>query len=197
MLEGFCAYANVVIAARFAQREYGIKRVMIADWDCHHGNGTVFFTCNDTSVLFCETASVERPFRECNKDKKHIISVAVGGQRSHDDFVNVWKETLIPAADAFKPELVLVSSGFDIKRDDPVCGGRFKATARTFSALTRLVMDVAEKHCNGKLVTLLEGGYRNRGTDQYRAIAECASSLLATLISGEEQPESAFYREIE
>lgn len=190
---GYCVYANVVIAAQYAREEYGLERIAIIDWDCHHGNGTVEFLCLDTNILFLEFGFSDIPYEECNIEWNHILSKGVPGNKENDDYLATWN-TFIPAFERFKPELIIISSGFDLKKGDPVCGGGLNVTAKGVSQLTRLVMGVADTYCNGRLVSVLEGGYRDElVSSEYWGLAECAENHLKTLLTGQVQPETPFF----
>jgi acetoin utilization deacetylase AcuC-like enzyme len=183
---GYCVYANVVIAAKFARERFGIKRVLVIDWDYHHGNGTEFFLQDDPDALFFDTCggSFYTP-----SDRIHGL-MSCGA--NNDDFVNVWNEKLIPAAREFKPQLVLICCGFDSKRNDT--HGCFDLTAQGFSRLTRLAMDIAQESAEGRVVSILEGGYADRDTQTtFSGLACCAESHVRTLVSREVQPEAEYY----
>ncbi|MBD3242415.1 MAG: histone deacetylase [Chitinivibrionales bacterium] len=192
---GFCAYANVVIAARYAQKEMGLERVLIVDWDYHHGNGTVHLVCSDTSILFFEAGSAAAMYEECNGARRHVITVSLQ-KTGNDGYVEAYRKHLLPAAASFRPQIVLVSSGFDLKAGDAL-GGR-GVTAQGVSLLTRLVMDIAEEYCKGRLVSVLEGGYSDFGSTppSYRGLAACAEAHIRTLLTGDIQPEAPYFVEL-
>jgi acetoin utilization deacetylase AcuC-like enzyme len=161
---GFCLFDNVALAARHAQAKHGARRVLIADWDVHHGNGTQDIFYEDGSVLFFDTH--QHPLYpgtgradETGRGPGAGLTIncpfpAGAGRR---EIVGAFREKLVPAAEAFRPDLVLVSAGFDSRIGDAL--GGFRLTDDDFAELTRIVMEIAAKHCGGRLVTTLEGGY--------------------------------------
>ncbi len=169
--EGFCFYNHIAIAARFAQQEFGLRRILIVDWDYHHGNGTQDAFYNDPDVLFFSshdlnaypgTGSAE--MRGAGAGFGYNINVPLDCGTTDEEIIAAYEENLLPAVERFKPELVLVSAGFDSRKDDRL--GCFAITDEGFRELTRLVMDIADRHCAGRLVSLLEGGYNLQGNAQ-------------------------------
>ena len=189
---GFCCYANVVIAARFALERYPdlIKRVMIVDWDYHHGNGTEFFVRNDPAFLFYDTCA--GGFYGGGDETRHGLLFTTAG---NDGFLREWENEMLPLARAFKPDLILISAGFDSKKGDLM--GGLGLTARGYSLLTRKLMDIAEEFTGGRIVSILEGGYAdNNGKSPatFDGLRECVENHVRTLMTGELQPETPYYR---
>jgi acetoin utilization deacetylase AcuC-like enzyme len=165
---GFCIFNNVAIAARYAQRKYGIERVMIADWDVHHGNGTQDIFYEDGSVFFFSTH--QSPWYPGTGNAQETGEGAGAGRTMNCPFprgsgrpeiLGVFQERLIRAAAGFQPDLVLISAGFDSRLGDPL--GQFTLTDRDFTDLTNVMLEIADQHCGGRLVSVLEGGYDLRG----------------------------------
>ena len=165
---GFCIYNNVAIAARYAQKTYGVKRVLIVDWDYHHGNGTQDTFYEDDSVFIFDThhygaypgtGSPQETGAGKAKGTKLNLPMAVGAGDA--EFLDVFKTRLVPEARKFKPDLILISAGFDGMRNDVL--GQFDITPEGFAAMTRVVVDLANELCQGRVVSVLEGGYRLDG----------------------------------
>ncbi|MBD3314447.1 MAG: histone deacetylase [Chitinivibrionales bacterium] len=179
--EGFCYYNNIAIAARHAQKEHGLRRILIIDWDYHHGNATEEAFYDDPSVLFFSThdrrayPGTGHPSRTGSGDGEgYTINVHCRCGTSDDDMYRIWEKRLLPAVDRFRPELVLISAGFDSRKEDPL--GCFRLTDIGFSGLTRMAMTIAKSHCAGKLVSVLEGGYNIKG------LATAATAHVQTLL---------------
>jgi len=161
---GFCIFNNVAIAARYAQRKHGIERVLIADWDVHHGNGTQDTFYSDGSVFFFSThqspwypGTGDAHETGEGKGKGRIMNCPFSAGAGHSEILGVFQDRLMHAADQFKPDLVLTSAGFDSRFGDPL--GRFTLSDHDFADLTRVMLEIADKHAGGRLVSVLEGGY--------------------------------------
>ncbi len=161
---GICLFNNVAIAARYVQKQHGAGRVLIVDWDVHHGNGTQHTFEEDPSILFFSThqyphypGTGRATERGGGAGEGFTINVPMqagdGVEEYHAIFVNV----LLPAADAFKPDFVIVSAGFDAHRDDPLAN--MGLTEAGYADLTGIVAGIAKRHGKGRLLSSLVGGY--------------------------------------
>jgi acetoin utilization deacetylase AcuC-like enzyme len=179
---GFCLFNNIAVAARYAQRKHGVERVAIADWDVHHGNGTqdIFYT--DGSVFFFSTH--QSPWYPGTGDAREIgegpgkgctLNCPFPAGAGKDEILGAFRDKFAPKMDEFRPDLVLISAGFDSRRGDPL--GRFVLTDTDFSELTTLMGAIADKHAKGRLISVLEGGYNLDGLA--KAVSAHAHSLSA------------------
>ena len=187
---GFCLLGNAAIAARTAVEKFGLQRVLIVDWDVHHGNGTQDVFYEDSRVGFF--SSHRFPFYPGTGRKSEIgsgdglgttFNLPVEFGISRAAFLKNFSAMLATAADRIKPELVVISAGFDAHQDDPV--GSLGLETEDFETLTQLVLDVANTHASGRVVSVLEGGYN---VDR---LAECTALHLKTLLaqnSGQDTP---------
>jgi acetoin utilization deacetylase AcuC-like enzyme len=178
---GFCIFNNVAIAARYAQRKHGVERVLIADWDVHHGNGTQDTFYTDGSVFFFSThqspwypGTGDAPETGEGKGKGCTLNCPFPAGAGRNEILGAFQHNLMLAADHFKPDLVLTSAGFDSRFGDPL--GRFTLSDDDFADLTRVMLEIADKHAGGRLVSVLEGGYDLAGlasaaTAHVRALA--------------------------
>ena len=182
--EGFCLYNHVAIAARYAQKVYKRRKILIVDWDYHHGNGTEAAFYTDPSVLFFSTHDYRAypgtgdPARVgAGKGKGYNINVHLDCGAGDQDIIAAFHDKLAPAVKQFKPDLILVSAGFDSRKDDLL--GCFDVTDNGFAQLTRIVQGFADEYCDGCLVSLLEGGYTLSGLSS-AAVAHLEALLEIT-----------------
>ncbi len=168
---GFCLFNNIAIAARYLQREHGVGRLAIIDWDVHHGNGTqdifyedesVFFFSIHQSPLYPGTGSQD----EKGSGKAHgtTLNVPIPAGSDDDDYILVFKDILIPALEDFSPEFILISAGFDAHYLDLL--SNTELTADGFATLTDFVLDSADEIASGNVVSALEGGYSLEGLSE-------------------------------
>ena len=161
---GFCIFNNVAIGARYAARRYGVERILIADWDVHHGNGTQEVFWSDGSVLFFDThqhpwyPGTGSPTETGDgKGRGLIVNRPFPSGAGRSEILGAFRNQLVPAAERFRPDLVMISAGFDSRAGDPL--GRFTLTDPDFAELTALVAEIARQHARGRVVSVLEGGY--------------------------------------
>jgi acetoin utilization deacetylase AcuC-like enzyme len=179
---GFCLFGNVAVAARVATRELEVNRVLVVDWDVHHGNGTQDAFWADEQVAFLSihrwpfypgTGAADETGTGAAIGSKVNLPIEFGTPRS--TYLDRFRGALEHLATRFRPELVLVSAGFDAHRDDPV--GSLELETEDFAALTEIVLDVAADSAGGRVVSVLEGGY-NTGI-----LAGCVALLLEGLLA--------------
>jgi acetoin utilization deacetylase AcuC-like enzyme len=163
---GFCLFNNIALAAQHAKKAHGLTKVLIVDWDVHHGNGTQDIFYEDAEVMFYSIHRFGMGFypgtgdaTETGKGKGagHTLNLPIRFGTSRKDYHAAFANALEKAADRIKPELVLISAGFDAHAKDPI--GSLGLETEDFTTLTRLVLDVARTHAKGRVVSCLEGGY--------------------------------------
>jgi len=155
---GFCFFGNIAIAARHAINTHGLKRVAIVDFDVHHGNGTEDLVDGDPNILFC--SSFQHPFypggyRPNVKGQRVNVPLAAGTRS--DEFRSAILEHWMPALNDFKPQMIFISAGFDAHIEDPLA--QLSLGDNDFVWVTQQIMDVAKEHADGRIVSILEGGY--------------------------------------
>jgi acetoin utilization deacetylase AcuC-like enzyme len=178
---GFCLFNNVAVAARYAIDHYGLERVMIIDFDVHHGNGTQEMFYNDPRVLYFSTH--QAPFypgtglsdeRGEGEAEGTTINVPLPATTGYETFEPIFRQVMAPAADRFDPQLMLVSAGFDAHWDDPL--GQLNLSTAGFAQLMKIIIEEARFLCNGRLVLVQEGGY------SLDAMAACVATCINLLL---------------
>ena len=179
---GFCFFNNVALGARHAQHRHGADKVAIVDWDVHHGNGTQDLFYDDGSVLFFSThQSPWYPFTGVaaetgeGRGRGTTLNCPLAAGAGLAEIGAAFEQRLLPALEAFKPDLILISAGFDSRENDPL--GRFRLTDADFVCLTRQLKQAADRLCEGRLVSVLEGGYHLEGLA--RAVTAHVGELAA------------------
>lgn len=161
---GFCLFGNAVIAARYVQETHRVARVVIVDWDVHHGNGTQHILEADPSVFFFSIHQFPHYPGTGRADETGIgegegftLNAPVPAGSDDDLYLRVFDDVFMPAMHAFQPQFVIVSAGFDAHRADPLSGTL--VTESGFAEMTKRVLAVANEHAHGRLISILEGGY--------------------------------------
>ena len=182
---GFCLYNNVAAAAAHALT-LGMERVAVIDYDVHHGNGTQWIFYEDPRVLYVSTH--QYPFYPGTgaaedvgrgKGAGFTLNVPLEAGATDGDYDEVFKALVIPVVDQFRPELVLISAGFDAHGQDPLA--RMRVSTAGYSALTKSLCDAADRHCHGRVVAVTEGGY------DLAALKACLESTI-TILDGAPAP---------
>ncbi len=165
---GFCIFNNVAIAARHAIQKYGIERIMIVDWDLHHGNGTQSSFYDTEKVLYISTH--QYPFYPGTgsinevghgKGEGYSLNFPLSGGQGDKEYAAIFNEVIKPIGREYKPQLILVSCGFDIYHGDPL--GAMQVTPKGFAYMTKVIAELADELCDGRLMVTLEGGYNLSG----------------------------------
>ncbi|QKK24817.1 histone deacetylase family protein [Rhizobium hidalgonense] len=177
---GFCFFNNAAIAARHAQKRHGAERVAIIDWDVHHGNGTQDIFWDDPSVLFCSTHQMPLYPGSGAKDEKGkhntIVNAPLSPNVGSDHFREAFKSRVLPAVADFRPDLIIISAGFDAHHRDPLA--QINLTGEDFDWATGRVLELADRHAKNRVVSLLEGGYDLEG------LAESAGMHILRMMKG-------------
>ncbi len=177
---GFCLFNNAAVASEYARRRLGLERVLVVDWDVHHGNGTMHSFYESDRVLFFSAHQYPHYPGTGRVDeigsgpgRGYTVNVPLPPGQGDEEYAAIFEQVLRPITVEYAPQLILVSAGFDIARGDPL--GDMEVTPAGFSRMTRVLMDLAAGCCPGRLVFTLEGGYR------LDALAGGVSAVLATL----------------
>jgi acetoin utilization deacetylase AcuC-like enzyme len=165
---GFCFFNNAAIAVRHAQKHYGAERVAIIDFDVHHGNGSQEIFWSDASVMYCSTH--EMPLypgtgaRSERGEHDNIVNAPLTAGSGGTEFRAAVETAILPRLDSFRPDLVVISAGFDAHMRDPLAN--LNLTEDDYTWVTQKLMDVADRHAQGRVVSVLEGGYDLQGLSQ-------------------------------
>lgn len=165
---GFCLFNNVAVGTRYAQEKLGIRRILVIDWDLHHGNGTQHAFEEDPSILYFSTHQYpyypgSGAFDETGRGEGegYTVNIPLSTGCGDGEYTTIFEKIFKPIALEFDPEMILVSAGIDIYMGDPL--GGMGVTPEGFSAMTRSIMEMADACCDGKVVLTLEGGYSLQG----------------------------------
>jgi acetoin utilization deacetylase AcuC-like enzyme len=175
---GFCFFGNVVIGARHALEAHGLKRVAIMDFDVHHGNGSQDLVWHDDRILFASTQQMPLyPGTGARSERgahRQIVNAPLPPGAGGEAFRAVMEERILPSIEAHEPEIILISAGFDAHARDPLANLNLREA--DFAWATERLCDIADRHCQGRVVSTLEGGY------DLQALAACAAAHVRVLM---------------
>ena len=172
---GFCFFGNIAIAARHAIQQHGLERVAILDFDVHHGNGTEDIVDGDPNILFC--SSFQHPFypgNYRNNVNNQRVNVPLASGSNSADFRHAISQSWLPALESYKPQMLFVSAGFDAHAEDPLAN--ISLLDDDFVWITSQITDIADRYCDGRIVSMLEGGYA------LPALSRCATAHVRGLM---------------
>ncbi len=177
---GFCFFSNAAIAALHARQAWGRQRVAVVDFDVHHGNGTQAIAWDDADFFF--GSSHQYPFYPGTGGRGEtgvagqIVNAPLAAGTGRAAFQAAWTERILPALDAFQPECLIISAGFDAHRDDPLA--QLMLDTEDFAWVTDAILAIARRHTAGRVVSLLEGGY------DLDALAASSAAHVRRLLAG-------------
>ena len=186
---GFCLFNNVAVLARYLQQHHGLERILILDWDVHHGNGTQHSFENDASVMYISTH--QYPFYPGTgahsetgegKGRGATVNCPMQAGATDTDYIDAFTSRILPAIENFRPDAVLLSAGFDAHADDPLA--EIRLTTDCYAWMTHRMLEVAERHASGRIISLLEGGY------DLNALSDCVRTHVAVLSGNDVAPAS-------
>ena len=161
---GFCLFNNIAIATRYLQDRHGLEKILIVDWDVHHGNGTQHLFEEDPSVFYVSTHQYPHypgtgAYSETGTGagKGATLNCPMNAGADNETYTQAFTEKILPAIDAFGPDMILISAGFDAHQADPL--GSINLTTEHYAWMTRRLMECADHHCSGRILSVLEGGY--------------------------------------
>jgi acetoin utilization deacetylase AcuC-like enzyme len=177
---GFCLFNSVAVAARHAQKEHGVDRVAIVDFDVHHGNGSQEIFWSDPTVMYCSTHEMPLyPGTGAISERgehNNIVNAPLRAGDGGDKFRDAMNSVILPRLDGFNPDLMLISAGFDAHARDPLAN--LNLVEADFAWVTAQLMDRADRYCGGRVVSVLEGGYDLEG------LAQSVAAHVTTLMRG-------------
>lgn len=157
---GFCFINNVAVAARYLQKQYDIKKIAIIDFDVHHGNGTQEIFYNDETILYGsihQSPLFPSTGFENERGVGNIFNAPIDSNTDGDSFLNILERKILCHIDSFKPEIILISAGFDAHKRDPLA--QINLESFHFNIITKMIVDLANKYSKGRIISFLEGGY--------------------------------------
>jgi acetoin utilization deacetylase AcuC-like enzyme len=175
---GFCLFNNAAIAARHAQKQHGAERVAIVDFDVHHGNGSQEIFWSDASVMYCSTH--EMPLypgtgaRSERGEHDNIVNAPLSAGDGGAEFRQAFESVIVPRLEAFRPDLIVISAGFDAHMRDPLAN--LNLSEPDYAWVTQKLMEIADRHASGRIVSVLEGGYDLQGLSQ--SVAAHVTALM-------------------
>ena len=179
---GFCLFNNVAIAARYAQVAHGTERVAIIDWDVHHGNGTQEIFYGNKSVFYISThqypfypGTGSRAERGTGNGEGYTLNIPMRAGSGPKEYLEAFTKEILPTLDGYRPNIILISAGFDAHRDDPLAN--INLEEETFATMTSMLTDAASKYCKNRIVSVLEGGYN------LKALAKSVEAHLRKLLA--------------
>lgn len=180
---GFCIFNNIAIAAKYLQERHGLKKIAIVDWDVHHGNGTQHSFERDNTIFYISLhqyphypGTGDASEEGIGKGKGFTLNIPMNAGSGDAEYLSAFKNRILPALDSFKPEILLISAGFDAHRSDPLSSIRI--SSETFSEFTRMLMTIAKKHSHGRVIAFLEGGYN------LNSLSESIMNMMGVLVNG-------------
>jgi len=200
---GFCYFNNIAVMIEHLRVRFGMKRFMIIDWDVHHGNGTQEIFYSDPTVLYFSTHQMPLYPGTGNMDeigegegKGYNVNLPLPAGTSGEVYKEIVTELIEPMVDEFRPEIVAVSAGQDAYFADPIANLHF--TTGTYSLITKMLMEIVDRHCNGRLALVLEGGYNLEALPRIiGAIVATQAKLPSDVSEYNHPPEQKRSREVE
>jgi Deacetylases, including yeast histone deacetylase and acetoin utilization protein len=181
---GFCLFNNIAILARYLQRQHQLEKILIVDWDVHHGNGTQNAFYDDSTVFYFSIhqwphypgTGLQRE-KGIDRGEGFTLNVPLTAGHGNDTYIDAFQHQLVPALQNFKPDFILISAGFDAHFSDPLAG--MQLTDSGYRQLTEIVAEIADQFCQGRIISLLEGGY------DLEVLARSVAIHIEVLLKGE------------